>query len=297
MNKKFSIFKKFFPTLNLLNNNMNYENNGFMENKKPTIFVLGKSKVGKSNFINSILKMNILPVSFEKSTKSVCNISYSDINYVRFGDDIFSNKEIKDCKIDDQKSFPTKINENFKKKKFDIIDRIEIGLNNENLKNINIVDTPGIEFFEQQKRYFFECDAFIYISNANEGLIETDLNYLKNLKSLLDKWEKIALVFNKFDLFKNDEENRIILEFIKKYKKEKEIDDILKLNNFNLIKIEILKLKNKFLNEKLNQLETFLMDKEKKLIYEEKKKINEIKKENIHCYSAAIVLESNYKKI
>ena len=223
------------------------------------IFVIGNMSSGKSTFLNSLLKENILPSSNLACTskKIILNIN----NRLR-DSYVFSNDE-----------------------KEDII--LKAPSNYSKLQNTIFYDTPGINnsmdiehsiITKENLENLKKEDKVILIMNA-ENLFSTDdqrlVSYL--LSKGIGKNKKLIVVINKIDAILLSEENTIseILKNTKKFLELNEIDNYdvyvysaiyykLKRDEKNLDKKE---------KRRLEELELFINGKIKKDLERHKKKI------------------------
>lgn len=137
--------------------------------KNPTkILIIGEVKSGKSTLVNSIIEQEISEIDVLEATSSIINICYSEEYFSYEGDNGVVN----------------------------------IGSDIEYLKNINIVDTPGLRSITKEN----ENKTLKYIQNADLILFVFDSTHIgqEDIKKALDNisnyGKPIIGVLNKADL-------------------------------------------------------------------------------------------------
>ena len=141
-----------------------------------TLVVLGDFKRGKSTIINALLGKKLAPVNAAPETYTINEISYGEIPSVEAvllnGDRIpLTVDEITREKIEPlMKAFPDKV------------DYLDIRDNAEILKEIRIVDTPGLsdldDLDKQVTEYLINADAIIYVASALLPFSESEQMFL-----------------------------------------------------------------------------------------------------------------------
>lgn len=149
--------------------------------KNPTkILIVGEVKSGKSTLVNSIIEDEISEVDVLEATSSIINVCYSE-DYYKFEDE---NQVI------------------------------NIGLNIEYLKEINIVDTPGLKSITKEN----ENKTLKYIQNADLILFVFDATHIgqEDIKEAIDiistYGKPVIGILNKADLVTDYEK---VLDFAK----------------------------------------------------------------------------------
>lgn len=129
-----------------------------------SLVVLGDFKRGKSTVINAILGKSIAPVNVAPETFTINSISYGEVpkaeavlkngQRITLGADDLVREQLEKL----MKAFPDKL------------EYIEIKDNIELLKEIRIVDTPGLSDLDdldrQVQEYLVNADAVIYVASA-----------------------------------------------------------------------------------------------------------------------------------
>ncbi len=141
-----------------------------------TLVVLGDFKRGKSTIINALLGKQLAPVNVAPETYTINEISYGDTPSVEAvllnGDRIpLSITEITREKIEPlMAAFPDKV------------DYLDIRDNAELLKEVRIVDTPGLSDLDDLDRqvteYLVNADAIIYVASALLPFSESEQMFL-----------------------------------------------------------------------------------------------------------------------
>lgn len=141
-----------------------------------SLVVLGDFKRGKSTIINAILGKSIAPVNVAPETFTINSISYGE---TPLAEAVLKNGQRITLTADDlvrerleklMRAFP------------DSLDYIDIRDNAELLKEIRIVDTPGLSDLDcldkQVQDYLVNADAIIYIASALSPFSESEQVFL-----------------------------------------------------------------------------------------------------------------------
>lgn len=141
-----------------------------------TLVVLGDFKRGKSTIINALLGKSLAPVNVAPETYTINEISYGEVPSVEAvlvnGDRIpLELEEITREKIEPlMATFGDKV------------DYLDIRDNAPLLKEVRIVDTPGLSDLDdldrQVENYLVNADAIIYVANALLPFSETEQMFL-----------------------------------------------------------------------------------------------------------------------
>lgn len=168
-----------------------------------SLVVLGDFKRGKSTIINAILGKSIAPVNVAPETFTINSISYSEIPKAEA---VLKNGQRISLTADDlvrekleklMRAFP------------DTLDYIDIKDNAEFLKEIRIVDTPGLSDLDcldkQVQDYLVNADAVIYIASALSPFSESEQFFLaSHIRPL--SFNKLYVLVNMIDAMNTKED-------------------------------------------------------------------------------------------
>lgn len=168
-----------------------------------SLVVLGDFKRGKSTIINAILGKSIAPVNVAPETFTINSISYSDIPKAEA---VLKNGQRINLLADDlvrekleklMRAFP------------DTLDYIDIKDNAEILKEIRIVDTPGLSDLDcldkQVQDYLVNADAVIYVASALSPFSESEQFFLaSHIRPL--SFNKLYVLVNMIDAMNTRED-------------------------------------------------------------------------------------------
>lgn len=168
-----------------------------------SLVVLGDFKRGKSTIINAILGKSIAPVNVAPETFTINSISYSDTPKAEA---VLKNGQRINLSADDlvrekleklMRAFP------------DTLDYIDIKDNAEILKEIRIVDTPGLSDLDcldkQVQDYLVNADAVIYVASALSPFSESEQFFLaSHIRPL--SFNKLYVLVNMIDAMNTRED-------------------------------------------------------------------------------------------
>ncbi len=168
-----------------------------------SLVVLGDFKRGKSTIINAILGKSIAPVNVAPETFTINSISYSEIPKAEA---VLKNGQRITLTADDlvreklerlMRAFP------------DTLEYIDIHDNAEILKEIRIVDTPGLSDLDcldkQVQDYLVNADAVIYIASALSPFSESEQLFLaSHIRPL--SFSKLYVLVNMIDAMNTQED-------------------------------------------------------------------------------------------
>lgn len=168
-----------------------------------SLVVLGDFKRGKSTIINAILGKSIAPVNVAPETFTINSISYSDTPKAEA---VLKNGQRINLLADDlvrekleklMRAFP------------DTLDYIDIRDNAEILKEIRIVDTPGLSDLDcldkQVQDYLVNADAVIYVASALSPFSESEQFFLaSHIRPL--SFNKLYVLVNMIDAMNTKED-------------------------------------------------------------------------------------------
>lgn len=135
-------------------------------NKKMKMAVVGEVKAGKSTFVNALVGKEVAYMDVLEATAVVSEITYSSEEYVRAYDKNGNVK--KEFTFEELIEWTEELLDNDDVDVFYEYDRIEIGVNNENLKDIVLVDTPGLltittENHDITSEYIAQADYILWV--------------------------------------------------------------------------------------------------------------------------------------
>lgn len=141
-----------------------------------SLVVLGDFKRGKSTIINAILGKSIAPVNVAPETFTINSISYGETPY---SEAVLTNGQRIMLTADDlQRERLEKLTRAFP----DSLEYIDIRDNAEILKEIRIVDTPGLSDLDcldkQVQDYLVNADAIVYVASALSPFSESEQVFL-----------------------------------------------------------------------------------------------------------------------
>lgn len=218
----------------------------FREDRKLNIGIIGRVKVGKSTFLNSLLfdGKNILPTAVTPKTAALTKIEYDYENHIEVeyfnmeewklivakskseseANDYLGAKEIvsmlkernfapeeyilmekESIKYDTYEDLMKGLNEYVGEdgKFTPIVKSVSIFINDEDLEDISIVDTPGlydpiISRVDKTKQFMEVCDVVFFLSKSTSFLDKNDIDLMA---SQLPKKgvKKVILVCSRFD--------------------------------------------------------------------------------------------------
>ncbi len=176
-----------------------------------SLVVLGDFKRGKSTIINAILGKSIAPVNVAPETFTINSISYSEIPKAEA---VLKNGQRITLTADDlvrekleklMRAFP------------DTLEYIDIRDNAEILKEIRIVDTPGLSDLDcldkQVQDYLVNADAVIYVASALSPFSESEQFFLASHIRPLG-FSKLYVLVNMIDAMNTQEDIEKILNRI-----------------------------------------------------------------------------------
>ena len=176
-----------------------------------SLAVIGDFKRGKSTLINAILGKAVAPTSVTPETVTINMISYAETPKAEavLKNGKRAKLEFSELKNDQIKRIMSELPSE--------IDYIDIKEDTEILKEICIVDTPGIgdllkAFDEQIKNYLVNADAVIYVLSAKSPLSLTEQAFL-SASVLPQSFSRIIVALNMIDCLENKEDIEKIINF------------------------------------------------------------------------------------
>ncbi|MBQ8780597.1 MAG: dynamin family protein [Oscillospiraceae bacterium] len=173
-----------------------------------SLVVLGDFKRGKSTIINAILGKSIAPVNVAPETFTINSISYGE---TPSAEAVLKNGQRITLTADDlvrerleklMRAFP------------DSLDYIDIKDNAELLKEIRIVDTPGLSDLDcldkQVQDYLVNADAIIYVASALSPFSESEQYFLaSHIRPM--SFSKLYVLVNMIDAMNSEADIEKIL--------------------------------------------------------------------------------------
>lgn len=176
------------------------------------LVVIGDFKRGKSTLINALLGETAVPTAVTPETVTINRLSFSDTPRIEA---ILKNRKRVSL------SKPELARETLE----GLIDRlpapidfIDVRLNNESLRDVTIVDTPGIgdlmkAFDEQVADYLVNADAIIYVVSARSPLSYTEQVFLSTA-IMPQSFSRVFLVVNMADSLETVENLQKVRELV-----------------------------------------------------------------------------------
>lgn len=153
------------------------------KNKKIKIAVMGEVKAGKSTFINTCVEKEIAYTDILEATAVVSEITYSKHEFVRIID--INGSVVKECSFEELLAWTREKLDNMED--FSEYGKIEIGVDNEKLENLILVDTPGLlsitsENHDVTNEYVAQTDYILWVIDS-ENLGSKEVNdYIDKIK-------------------------------------------------------------------------------------------------------------------
>lgn len=182
------------------------------------IMVMGSFSTGKSSFINALLGQELTVVGALPTTAVITKIVYGINDTVKV---VYRDKQEKEYDFSVFKKLTSESGDGWKKE-HEQIEYVEISTNNDILKNINIIDSPGLDTINEQhiittKRFVNEADVVFWVFSVENGVTSVEM---ENLQELDARLQPIAIV-NKMDTLDDDEDDpdKLIEHFKKRLRK------------------------------------------------------------------------------
>lgn len=166
------------------------------------IVVLGEVKAGKSTLVNSLIGKKVSYTNVVEATAAILEIKYSKQEKI-----IIEQKNQEQINLNslnelDKLMDSNRNNQNF----FDNIKKISIFTDTERLKEITLVDTPGLntvtsENAERTDGYIVNADVVLWILNSHH-LGQSDIS--EKIEEVLDYGKPIICVLNRIDEVNGD---------------------------------------------------------------------------------------------
>lgn len=163
----------------------------------PLIAVMGEYSVGKSTFINALLRRELLPTGEGVTTGTITVLQYGDEERMRAVRKDGSVEEYSGLTSVDQF-----VRETGGANSQVVVDHVDVFLKSEVLKRIRIVDTPGLnapfpEHKQITERYLAESDAILFLFSVEAAGKVGERTFLDKLQQ---HSRKAVAVVNQIDL-------------------------------------------------------------------------------------------------
>jgi len=181
------------------------------------LVIVGQFKRGKSTLVNALIGDSILPTAVIPLTSIVTIVKYNPEEKITVH---FTDAQPKIIQRDQLAEYVTeKLNPNNVKH----VESVEIELPSKFLsEGVRLVDTPGVGSVyahNTDTAYSFipNSDASIFLLTPDQPLSQTELEYLRNIKSFVNK---IFFVLNKIDLLTLSDLNEVMSFIVNTLTKE-----------------------------------------------------------------------------
>jgi len=171
--------------------------------------VLGEFNAGKSTFINALLGEELLSVGDIPTTATISLLKYGDKKTAKI---IWNDETIEEINLDLLKKYTVEKKDNAENEILRKIKYVEISYPLDMLKNIWIVDTPGLnaiipEHKEVTNEFIKKCDGVAWLFSAQQAGKQNELNALMNAN---DYSSKTIGIINQIDKIDPDERSELI---------------------------------------------------------------------------------------
>ncbi|OUM66167.1 hypothetical protein PIROE2DRAFT_59551 [Piromyces sp. E2] len=189
-----------------------------LEDNNSKVLVMGETNSGKTTFINAIVGGEILFENRFPCKAPLCEIKHSSQNNDKEEVHCFINERCDIKSIDEFKTLIKDIEKKYEEKMpYDFYrifynDGVEQpkSLINNNLVNIILLDSPGLNIDQKKTKIVEEAlediDAVIFVCDATYTIKEIEYNYLKN--NLGKSRDYVFIVVNKMDIITDDEDKK-----------------------------------------------------------------------------------------
>ena len=175
------------------------------------IVVLGEVKAGKSTLVNSLIGKKVSYTNVVEATASILEIKYSNQEKI-----LINRADGKNIELNSLNELDNLIDENKNNQEFfGKINKILIETNIDKLREITLVDTPGLntvtsENEERTENYIANADVILWILNSHH-LGQSDVT--DKIEEILDYGKPIICVLNRIDEINGDSYE--LIEYVK----------------------------------------------------------------------------------
>lgn len=165
------------------------------------LVALGEFNHGKSSFVNALLGSKVLPVGITPTTAVIHHIEYADEPRARA---ILADGASRPLTLEEIAGFAVS-----KESRSDELAHIELFYPAEVLRDIVLVDTPGVNDLSLQRAditygYIPRADAVLFLLDAGQVLKESERAFLES-KLMGKARDKIIFIVNKADIYSPEE--------------------------------------------------------------------------------------------
>ena len=181
------------------------------------VMIMGAFSTGKSSFINAIIGEKLAIVGALPTTAVITKICYGKkngvkVNYKNGKEEFFEEEKFKALTSESDKNWADIHN---------TIEYVTFYTENEILKKINIIDSPGLDDINEShnkatKRFVNKADVVFWVFSAEGALTTKELDSLNDLDTRL---KPIAIV-NKIDIIDEEDEDDSIEDFLNDIRKK-----------------------------------------------------------------------------
>lgn len=175
------------------------------------VVILGEVKAGKSTLVNALVGKKVSYTNVVEATSSILEIKYSSNENIELKKKDGTSEKVNSLIVLDELIDSNRNNQDF----FDEIEKILIELKMSRLKEITIVDTPGLNTItdENEKRtynYIANADVILWVLNVHH-LGQSDVS--DKVDEILDYGKPIVCIVNRIDEVGADVES--IISYVK----------------------------------------------------------------------------------
>lgn len=172
-------------------------------NRPLLVLVMGEFKTGKSTFINTLLRKDVLTADVAPATAVTTILKYGDHPAVELH---YNDGRIEAWPYEKLGEITAEGDES-KRDLRESLDYVELAYPNDLLKQINLVDTPGLNVHREShiqntENFQHKADVVLWVFNATRSVTQTEL---REIKALGERLKPFAIV-NRIDNIDDEEE-------------------------------------------------------------------------------------------